>query len=260
MSLVISSADTKERYSFSKLSSWWTCPLGFKMRYIDHREGEGNAFSSYGSFVHSIMERYAKGEIPLRQLSDVYVWEFDQAVPEKFPYNRFVDLHDTYYRQGLEFLKSFKGYDSYEILGVEEKFELEIDDWIFVGVIDLIYRDSDGNLVILDYKSKASFKSAEEQAKYARQLYLYSIYAKQKYGQYPKTLKFLTFRKQKCVDIEFCQPDADEALSWAKRTVEVIRNAIDYPATCEEFYGNNLCNHRKYCPLKPRKQRFGKNK
>lgn len=258
MSLVIE--NTPEKYSFSKLSSWWTCPLGYKMRYIEHQTGEGNAFSSYGSFVHGIMERYANGESPLGSLPSVYEWEFESAVPEKFPPNKYADLHDTYYRQGLEFLKSFSGYDSYEILGVEEKFEIQIDDWVFVGVIDLVYRDEQGRLIILDYKSKSGFKNDAELKKYLRQLYLYSIYVKQKFGQYPYMLKFLTFRKQTSVDTLFDEESACEALDWAKKTVDIIRNAIDYPATCDEFFGDYLCNHRNYCPLKPKKQYTYKSK
>lgn len=244
-----------ERYSFSKLSSWWTCPCGYKLRYIDHKAGIGNAFSSYGTLVHSIMERYAKGEIALEDLASVYEWEFDSAIPEKFPYNRYVVLRDSYYKQGLEFLKSFQGYDAYKILGVEEDFEIHIGDWCFVGIIDLVYEDDNGRLIIKDYKSKASFKNEEEQHKYARQLYLYSLYVKEKYGRYPDELQFMMFRKNTPIAISFDKQNLDEAVEWAQKTVRIIREAFDYPPTCEEFYANNLCNHREYCEFKKTKGR-----
>lgn len=240
-----------ERYSFSKLSAWWTCPYGYYQRYIERKKGIGNAFSSFGTLVHDIMERYAKGTLQLWDLACVYEWEFDSAVKENFPPNNFVDLKDTYYKQGLNFLKNFEGYDDIKILGAEEDFVIKIDDWEFNGIIDLLYEDANGKLIIRDYKSKASFKNAEEQKKYARQLYLYSMHVKEKYGRFPDELQFLMFRKQKePVVIPFCQDDYDEALTWAKKTVEIIRNAIDYPSQCDEFYGNYLCNHREYCDLK----------
>ena len=249
---------SKERYSFSKLSSWWTCPYGFKLRYIDHMPGIGNAFSSYGKFVHSIMEQYAKGEAKLSDLVGIYEWEFETAVPEKFPWNKYVVLRDTYYKQGLEFLKSFKGYDDYKILGVEEEFEMPIDDWIFVGVIDLVFEDENGRLIVRDYKSKASFKDEKEMRKYARQLYLYSLYVKEKYGKYPDELQFVMFRKNEIVKIDFNTEDLFEAQEWASDTVSIIREAFDYPATCEDFYSANLCNHREYCTLKPTKKKYYK--
>jgi RecB family exonuclease len=198
------------------------------------------------------MEQYAKGEAELWDLPQMYEWQFDTAVPEKFPHNKYVDLRDSYYSQGLNFLKSFEGYEDLNILGVEEEFTINIDDWQFNGFIDLVFKDKDGRLIIRDYKSKASFKNDNEKHKYARQLYLYSLYAKEKYGRYPDELQFLMFRKQRePVRIPFNIEDLEEAVQWAKDTVAIIRNAFDYPAQCDDFYGENLCNHREYCPLKP---------
>lgn len=239
-----------ERYSFTKLSSFHQCPYGYKLRYIDHNAGEGNAFSSYGSEIHSLLERYAKGEIDLWDLPHVYEWEFDSAVPEKFPYNKFTDLRESYYQQGLNFLNSFQGYDGCQILGIEQEFEIPIDDWIFNGFIDLIIRDKDGTLILQDYKSKAKFKSAKEKHDYARQLYLYSMYVKEKFGVYPDKMRFLMFRSQKDEDIDFNIADLDEAIQWAKQTVKDIRECWVFLPKCESFYGNNLCNHRGYCEFK----------
>lgn len=250
--------DALERYSFSKLSSWWTCPYGYKLRYVDHKSGIGNAFSSYGTLVHSIMERYAKGELRLQDMPNIFEWEFDTSVPEKFPYNKYVNLKDSYYKQGLVFLKNFGGYDDVKILGVEEEFEISIDNWMFVGIIDLVFEDSEGRLIIRDYKSKSSFKDDAEKKKYARQLYLYALYVKKKYGRYPDELQFLMFRKNDIpVSIPFDKDCMEEAVNWAKTTVGIVREAFDYPPTCDQFYGENLCNHRKYCEFKtkPRNHR-----
>lgn len=242
-----------EKYSFSKLSSWWVCPYGYYQRYIEHKHGIGNAFASFGTLVHELMEKYAKGEAELWDLPQMYEWMFDASVPEKFPYNKYVDLKKSYYDQGLNFLKHFQGYEDVEILGVEEEFLLDIDDWQFTGFIDLCFRDKDGKLIIRDYKSKASFKNEAEKHKYARQLYLYSIYIYQKYGVYPDELQFLMFRKQdEPIRISFDMADFEEAVRWAKDTVQIIRAAIDFPPQCDDFYGNNLCNHREYCQLKPK--------
>lgn len=238
----------KERYSFTKLSSFNNCKYGYKLTYIDHCKGIGNCFSSYGSHVHSIMERYAKGELNLWDLPSVYEWEFDSAVPESFPKSRFCkDMRKLYYEQGLTFLNNFSGYDEIDILGVEETFEYPIDDWIFTGVIDLIIRDKDGKLIVQDYKSKSAFKNKAEQAEYARQLYLYSLYVKEKYGKYPDLLRFVMFRKENIIDIPFNAAGADEAVGWAKETVKKIRECEDFSPSCEEFFAENLCNHREYC-------------
>ena len=186
-----------------------------------------------------------------RDLVGIYEWEFDAAVPEKFPSTKYCkDMRKLYYDQGLEYLKNFAGYDDRKILEVESQFDYEIDDWTFNGVIDLVFEDKDGKLIIQDYKSKSSFKNKREQAEYARQLYLYALFVKKKYGRYPDILRFMMFRKNMSIDIPFNESDLNEALSWARETVKEIRECWDFTPTCDEFFSENLCNHREYCESK----------
>ena len=214
------------------------------------RKGEGNCYSSYGSLMHSILERYAKGEIALNELVDTFEWEFESAIQEPFPTKLFgkkYDMKGNYYKQGVEFLKNFKGYSDCNILGVEKSFDVPIDDWTFTGIADLIFEDSSSTLVVQDYKSKAGFSSKSEKAKYARQPYLYSMWVKEEYGKYPDVLRFLMFRKNITIDIPFDETAFKEAVGWAKDTVSEIRSCWSYEPTCDSFYGNSLCNHRSYC-------------
>lgn len=243
-------SNEKERYSFSKLSTFHTCKLDYYQRYILKRKGEGNCYSSYGSLMHSILERYAKGELALNELVDTFEWEFESSIPEAFPEKLFgkkYDMKGNYYKQGVEFLKNFKGYSDCNILGVEKSFDVPIDDWTFTGIADLIFEDSSSTLVVQDYKSKAGFSSKSEKAKYARQPYLYSMWVKEEYGKYPDVLRFLMFRKNITIDIPFDKTEFKEAVGWAKDTVSEIRSCWSYDPTCDSFYGNNLCNHRSYC-------------
>jgi len=240
-----------ETYSFSKLSTYHTCKYAYYLTYIKHLKGIDNCFALYGTLVHSIMERYAKGLIGLWDLPKIYEIEFDSVVNMPFPISSYCkNMKELYYTQGLEFLSSFLGYDDFKILGVEEDFEVGIDDWSFTGIMDLIYETKDGQLILLDYKSKSQFKNKEEQRKYARQLYLYCFYIKQKYGRFPNKLIFWTFRKKKQIEIQFNQDEYIEALIWAKYTVKQIRKETGYLPSLEEFYCNNLCNHRMYCTKK----------
>ncbi len=239
-----------EQYSFSKLSSWHQCKYGFYQKYILHKKGITNAFSEFGSFVHELLEKYAKKEIELWDLPELYEWGFEAAITSKFPYNKYKFLKKSYHDQGLAFMKAFQGYEDYEILGVEQKFIIPMYDWELVGFIDLLFKDENGKLIIRDYKSKASFKNEEEKMQYARQMYLYSMYVKQEYGRFPDELQFLMFRENKTVSIPFDENALNEALEWANGTVNEIRNAFDYPPAsenCDDFYAANLCNMRKEC-------------
>lgn len=247
--------NNKERFSFSKLSLFHTCKYAYYLSYCKHLKGTSNCFSSYGLLIHSLMERYEKGEIDLWNLADTYEWEFDSAVPEKFPSLQFCkDLRKLYYDQGLTYLQNFGGYANIKILEVESQFDYDIDDWVFNGVIDLVFEDENGKLVIQDYKSKSSFKNKKEQASYARQLYLYALHVNEKYGRFPDYLRFAMFRKNNFVDIPFDEKQFKEAINWAKDTVAQIRECFDFEPSCDEFFSQHLCNHREYCECKINKE------
>ena len=65
----------------------------------------------------------------------------------------------------------------------------------------MILQDKSGEFVVWDWKSKAGFKNETEQKAYARQLYGYSLYVKEKYGHYPKKLCFGMFRQKEQIEI-----------------------------------------------------------
>lgn len=150
-------------------------------------------------------------------------------------------------------MSNFEGVDAKEILGVEEHFEELIaaadgrDSFIIQGFIDLIYIDSAGRLVVHDWKSKAKFKNPAEQKKYARQLYIYSIYVKLRYGKFPDLLRFHMFRNSKDVDIKFNIDDYYEAINWMQETVKEIRDCGEFESRPDDFYCQYLCDMRLKC-------------
>ena len=242
-----------EKYSFSKLSSFRQCPLQYWYTYITHEQREGNAFAQYGSFVHSLLERWGKDELAVYELLDEYENGFFDSVTQEFPPNKYTDLERKYYDDGAQFLTNFEGVDAEKTLGVEEHFEIPMkatddrDDFAIRGFIDLIYIDSKGRLVVHDWKSKAKFKSPDEQKEYARQLYIYSLYIKQKYGKYPDLLRFHMFRNRKNIDIKFNENDLNEAIKWVQETVKEIRDCNEFESRPDDFYCQYLCDMRLKC-------------
>lgn len=242
----------ENRYSYSKLTSFNTCKFGYRKRYIEHQRGIGNCFSSYGTLLHSILERYGKGELSIESLLDTYEWEFGTSVSEQFPNTKYCpDMRKLYYNQGLDFLSNFKGYSNIDILDVETEFDIPLYDWIFTGVIDFVFIDKKTNeLILRDWKSKSSFKNKQEEAEYRRQLYLYCIYIKNRYGRYPDKLQFYLLRKNKIIEACFKEEDLLEAVNWANNTVKEIRQCWSYPPSPDAWFCNYLCNHRTSCPYK----------
>ena len=172
----------KERYSFSKLTTFEQCRYQYYLNYIEKRKGEQNAFAQYGTFAHLLLEQHAKGELAVWELLDAYTDLYDENVTLPFPYNKYVDLAESYRHDGYEFFKTFDGLDDLDIMEVETRFAEPLDDFLFTGVIDITYRDTDGGIVIRDWKSKSKFANKLELSNYARQPFSYALHIKNKYS------------------------------------------------------------------------------
>lgn len=212
--------------------------------------------------MHSLYERFYKGQLDFFDVCNEYEDKYNLNITLKFPKNAYADLNKKYYQSGLNALETFDDIpENYEVLDIECKIDTLINDIRFIGYADLIIRNKDTqDIIIVDHKSKAKFSSKAEQKKYARQLYLYSIYVKEHFGKYPTYLVFNMFRVGQIVKIDFKKSDLEEAISWFTNTVSEIYFDLEFIDKHEivgkdlltfakqDFFCNELCGVRKYCP------------
>lgn len=246
MTMTCQSNENLECYSFSKLTTFEQCPFQYYLNYILGEKGETNAFAQYGSFMHELLEKYEKKELALEELANEFEENFDVYITKEFP---FYKLYQSYYDDGLNFLTDFKGFPNCKIIEAEKYFALPVqmdeqEDFNVRGFIDLIYKDEKGRLVVHDWKSKAGFKTKAEQKKYARQLYMYSYYIKEKYGKAPDLLRFGMFRKQQYVDIPYNEADFEGTFDWIRETVSAIRQETKFRQNKDDFFCGKLCDFR----------------
>ena len=242
-------------WSFSRLNSYYNCPYEWRLHYYLCNHSEQNFFAEYGSLIHSILEKYAKGELSLFDLNQYYEDHFNEEIPHDAPPNNYVDIRQSYYDKGVDYLDNIDlDLDSYEILGVEKKVEFELFGKKFIGFIDLLVRDKQtGEIIIIDHKS-ASIKilkngniSKSDQAhflEFQRQLYLYSYPIIKEYGKVSK-LKWNMFKDRRWIEIPWKQEEYDEAIQWAKDTLELIEKETEWaPNTSSKYYCNYICGQR----------------
>lgn len=258
--LIVSDLTGIGRYSFSRLSTYHTCQYLYDKTYNHGRvTGVGNSFASYGTMVHSLLESYLKGETDINDLQDQYIDRFaddcsdgvEMYIPSKKGGFFYKDLTDIYYNGGLEFFEEFDGFDGMEVLGVEENFDVVIKhkgvSFILDGFIDLVAK-KDGELYVIDHKSKGKFKSVAEKNEYRRQLALYSLYASYKWGAIVREGWFNQFRINHIEKFEMTDEVILEALDWAIDTVTQIESEFLWlPNTSDRFYCRNLCDARDDC-------------
>lgn len=220
------------RWSYSSVNSYRQCPQAFRYGYLDALPRVDNAFSDWGSFMHSILEKYFSGELEFFELSQLYVDRYQDNVKCAFPPNNYCDLGERYYKAGKDYLDSFDGlFEDYTVIGVELAVKMDIEERPFVGIIDLLL-EKDDEYIVVDHKSKSRFKSKRERMEYARQLYLYSLYVKEKYGKFPSKLVFHMVRAGgELIEIPFDQDELDAAVKWFTDTIDAIYQDVEFMST-----------------------------
>lgn len=238
------------KWSFSRLQAYDQCPLAFKLQYIDNLPQEQNAYAEYGTFCHSLLERWAKGELMSFELTDAYTEGYDAAVREYFPpFPR--GLAGKYYDEGLAYFQSFDGFgEEHEILSVEDKFCIDLRGHSFDGIADLILRDrNSGEITVIDHKSKSLPSMKKKLFESTRQLYIYAAYVKERFGVFPALLRFNMFRYGLNIDEPFRMERYEETLDWIERTISRIEADKDWLVSSSGYFCRWICSCRAHCPI-----------
>ena len=234
------------QWSFSRLNAYYNCPYEWKMHYLECNKSENGFFGEYGSLIHKILEKYAKGELSIFELNQYYEENFSDEILHDAPPNKYVDIKQSYYDKGEDYLNNIDlDLDRYEILGVEKKVTFKINNKDFVGYIDLLVRDKETNeIIIIDHKSasikilksgKISKSDQQHFLEFKRQLYLYSIPIIEEYGSVSK-LKWNMFKDKKWIEIPWDKNECEEAIQWAKDTLKLIENESEWSPNPDFYY------------------------
>ena len=250
------------KWSFSRLNSYYQCPYEWKLHYIECNKSLDGFFGQFGSFMHKILEMYAKEELSLFELSQYYEEHFNEEVTCNAPPNNYVDIKDSYYNKGLDYLDNIDLIlEDYEILGVEKEVNFKIGNYDMIGYIDLLLKDKKtGEIIILDHKSasikilksgKISKSDQQHFLEFQRQLYLYSIAVIKEYG-HVDYLEWNMFKDRNHIKINWTQEGFDEAIKWAEDTIHLIENEENWSPNPDYYYCNYLCGQRENaCEYKP---------
>ena len=209
---------------------------------------EDNAYAEYGTHCHSILERWAKGELMAFELAEAYENEYGQADRHYFPpFPR--GLAGKYYEEGRAYFERFDGFGDADILSVEDRFEIDVLGHPFVGVADLVLREKDGGIAIIDHKSKSIKRMQAELSLYRRQLYLYAAYCRQRFGEYPRLLRFNMFRYGLNIDEIFDMAAYEDTLRWVDAAIRRIRAEKGWLVSKSGYFCRWICPVRQHCPI-----------
>lgn len=248
------------RYSFSKIAAFKQCPMSFFLTYVENHGSDDELpgyFSEYGSLMHSILEQYYKGNLPVFCLADEWRSRYESEVivaPPPFP----KAFGEKNYNAAIQYLENFTGLpDGYEVLSVEKKFVIDIGGYHVSGIADLVIGSTDGTeVIIVDHKTKSNASLRKEYQIYRKQLYLYAIWYKEWKGSYPTKLRFNMVKDGTYIDEDFDESMVEETKQWfldGIREIEICdlfedwHSCIGAEETKEPYFCKWICGMNPSC-------------
>ncbi len=167
--------------NYSKYTKYLSCPFKYDLSYNLGFARTGGMAANRGSVFHEIMEtankKLMEGEVISKEELEEITCETYKSM---FDIDENKEEYETFKNNVLNYY--FKYSIEREVLDAEFDFELYVDekimknsktDFILNGAIDLIYKDSNGEAFILDYKY-AEF-DPEHIDGYIKQSYIYAM-------------------------------------------------------------------------------------
>ena len=245
-------------WSYSRLTAFEDCPYRYYLRYIAEAGKTDKFYAEYGTLMHSMISEYLTDyDVTEDDIVDDYIYDFYDMLDrvEGIPSYRKTIL--SYYNDGLSYLSDIQLPDG-KVKDVERRFFFPVEGEQFQGIIDLLLKQNDGGYVIVDHKSrklkprssrgKPTLNDKEIDEK-KRQLYLYSAAVKNEYGECPTALYLNCFRVPLLIKESFDFDKYNEAVKWAKRTIESISEASieDFKPRIDQFKCTYICSVSESC-------------
>jgi len=242
-------------WSYSNLKAFTDCPYLWYMKYIECEcDKRDNVYGQFGSFCHSLLEQYLKGNIEKNQLADKYEKEFYDNVTEIILDKS--DPTEKLYNYGMNYFAcpSIDRQNTVPIF-VEKNIEFNVGKHKFRGIIDFMYKEND-DMVILDHKTSdypvgknGNIKKSKENMMdgYIKQLALYAYGVEQVTGVRPKRIGWNFIRANRFYIIELTDKMVEDTLAWANETIDTIYNCEEFQKKESFMMCKTLCDLRGQC-------------
>lgn len=234
------------KLNYSSISTYQTCPLQYKLQFIDKLPRKPSYALSFGDSLHRIIEYFYSVPYPkpysLEQLLSRLkkVWRSDgyaSRSEEEAHFNHAVQVLTIFYQSNVS---------NFQLpVALEHRFALNLGSYTLSGKIDKMDKLKSGGFEIIDFKTNRRLPPLDK-VKEDLQLSIYHLAAQHIWGIEPEklTLYFL-LPNQKI--------STTRSLKQIEETINII-NSVAEDITAERFEPreNNLCpwcDYQYHCPL-----------
>lgn len=172
--------DTDRLWSWSRMNTYMTSKFEYLLKYILKSKEDrcDSCYTTLGTICHDTLEKFYEKKIQYEDMIEEYNDGFTTAITiADLKFNRSDEeknqsIGEKYNENLIHFFNHHKVY-KHRLL-VEKPVVININSNVFVGYIDGLYKDDDGNYYILDFKT-SSIYTGSTLLKNSGQLILYSI-------------------------------------------------------------------------------------
>jgi RecB family exonuclease len=231
--------------SFTQISLYQSCPLCYKLQYIDGLKPKDKSYFSFGTTMHDAVEHFFRVNTPpppsLAELLQYYEDNWlsqGYASPEE---------ESQYKEYGRDILKRFWEIHSADFrlpVALERSFYIDVEGVKLRGFIDRVDKLESGGLSIIDYKTNKELFTADYLAD-DLQLTIYQMAAQQTWQLPVERLTLYHLRSNTPCQ---CPPRGLAQIEQARRLILEVADSItrgDFPATEGPYCP---CDFPEHCP------------
>jgi len=241
----------------SKVSSFTSCPLAFRLTIIDRLPEPPSGPAVKGTLVHSALEGLIWNHPPgerdraAAQAELAAAWAALQDDPEFVG----LDLDEAAaeaFRADAEVLVGnyfdVEDPDRVRAVGVEVGLETDVGEMRLRGIIDRLDLDDDGRLVVVDYKTGRAPSEGFERGKMAG-VHTYALLCERVLGQAPAEVRLLYLRDR----LTITAVPSEQSIRGQRQRTAAVWQAIERACLKDDFRPRpsglcRFCHFQSVCP------------
>ena len=237
-----------QHLSYSRLSRFETCPLSYRLHYIEKKQAEPGLPLRFGKTIHAVLERLIKEVVDDERTGPLSEERAIELYREAWGAERLTGM--DVFAEGLAILRRFIAeqgvVDHRDLLAIEKEFRLPVGPFEVLGFIDRVDWIDDETVEVIDYKTNHQLFTRDE-VDTSLQMSLYEVAVRRLWPWAKKVkLTFWMLRHGVRQQTTRTEEQLADALAYVETLGRQTETATEYPARLNT--NCSYCDHRKQCP------------
>lgn len=237
-----------QHLSYSRLSRFETCPLSYRLHYIEKQQAEPGLPLRFGKTIHAVLERLIKEVVDDERTGPLSEERAIELYREAWGAEQLTGM--DVFAEGLAILRRFIAeqgvVDHRDVLAVEKEFRLPVGPFEVLGFIDRVDWIDDETVEVIDYKTNHQLFTRDE-VDTSLQMSLYEVAVRRLWPWAKKVkLTFWMLRHGVRQQTTRTEEQLADALAYVETLGRQMETATEYPARLNT--NCSYCDHRKQCP------------